>query len=74
MKYLALFLVLSGCATTHKVWHKAGASNQDFKMDNASCRAKAISFFEGRDTNGSIEIQNACLEGKGWYFEEVPNE
>lgn len=72
MKIASLLMViavfLTGCATDKGwSWQKNGASNQDFNMDNAQCRAQGLAGTGGMVSFGTVMIMHSCMEGKGWY-------
>jgi len=72
MKAASLLVVitifLSGCATDKGwSWQKNGASNQDFNMDHAQCRAQGLAGTGGMVTFGTVMIMDSCMQGKGWY-------
>lgn len=68
----ALFLPLSACALFPS-WHwaRTGASEADYAIDEAQCKAKTYSGTDGMVTNASVRRMHACMEAKGWV--KVPN-
>lgn len=72
MRCLLVALLLTGCAakkTTY--WEKPGTSAADFNQDMGQCRAQAFSV-PGAMNNllQAAMVQNACMQGKGWYTVE----
>jgi hypothetical protein len=64
-------VAIAGCATTERVWMRAGASQQDFYMDKGQCQAQAFGV-PGMNTFQVAMVFNSCMQGKGWYLEERP--
>lgn len=69
-------LLLAGCATTEVVWHKNGASQQDFHADQGQCKAQALSVpgaMAPSMASQVVAVYSACMQGKGWYATERPS-
>jgi malonyl CoA-acyl carrier protein transacylase len=64
----AILCLVGGCAQT--VWVKPGASAQDFYRDHGQCNAQAFSV-PGASLMQVAIVQNACLQGKGWYTQRA---
>jgi hypothetical protein len=66
-KYLlaaAIPLALAACAQP-RVWYRAGATQQDFYMDQGQCKAQGFGANSGTLLQIAL-IYNACMQGKGW--------
>lgn len=66
MRYIALLLILAGCASKQFLWEKPGASGQEFEMDRGQCQAQAFST-PGMYTMQIALVYNSCMRGRGWY-------
>ena len=62
---LALALTLAACATPQQQWYRAGATQQDFAMDQGQCQAQGFSV-PGASVLQVALVYNACMRGKGW--------
>lgn len=69
MRYLAVLLLLVGCAKKESFWEKPGASSMEFEMDKGQCQAQAFGT-PGMYTMQVAMVFNACMRGKGWYLVE----
>lgn len=67
MHYLAVLLLLAGCATKQGGWDKPGATEQDFHKDRGQCVAQA---YAAPTTFQQSAIVIGCMQGKGWYWIE----
>lgn len=67
MTIAAMALLVASCATD-KGWHwqRAGATQQQFNMDDGQCRAQAYAGTGGYINIGTAMILHSCMEGKGW--------
>ena len=70
---LVATLLVTGCATTERVWVKPGSSDQDFYVDSSQCKAQGasvpmVSMFQ------LVMVYQNCMGGKGWYTQEVPKQ
>lgn len=64
MRYLFVLLLLSGCATYHHNWAKAGATEHDLYVATGECEAQAL---QVREFTIRQSAYDACMRGKGWY-------
>lgn len=69
--FISALMALSGCVTPQYVWHKDGASQQEFYMDQGFCKAQGIQGTGGMINMGTFMIINSCMQGKGWEEQEV---
>lgn len=74
-RVILAFLFLAGCASTRTEWRNSSgpATEQQWNMDHGFCRAQAFSAGMGI-SYGTALIEKNCMQGKGWYAVEVPNE
>src|SRR5215467_9575537 len=67
--------LLSACATQHEQqWYRAGASQQDFAMDQGQCQAQGFGI-SGATLLQTAVVFNSCMRGKGWELrsaEQMP--
>jgi hypothetical protein len=61
-------LSIAGCATQPKQWYRAGATQQDFAMDQGQCQAQGFSV-SGATLMQTALVYNACMRGKGWVLQ-----
>ena len=61
--------LIAGCAAPPQVWDKAGASQNDFAMDQGQCQAQAFGVPGGTALQVAL-VYNSCMRGKGW--QQVP--
>lgn len=71
MRYAVMLFLLAGCATTEGRWNKPGATNEGFHMDRGFCVAQMSSVSFAPPVQQAT-IFAGCMQGKGWYWEEVP--
>lgn len=59
-------LSLAACATQpQQQWYRAGATQQDFAMDQGQCQAQGLGV-SGASVLQVALVYNACMRGKGW--------
>lgn len=71
---LPVFLALAGCSTTEPMWSRDGADQKQFYMETGQCEAQARSAGASGYNASAYEVTKifqACMRGKGWYFNEV---
>lgn len=68
---ILICLLLTGCATTERVWVRPGATDQEFYMDRGQCQAQAFGT-PGMYTFQVAMVFQSCMAGKGWHTEERP--
>lgn len=71
-------LIISSCATPHRVWDKPGATQEEFAKTNYMCLQQAqqqesnssINLYTGNATTSTQTnntLFNACMNAHGWY-------
>jgi hypothetical protein len=60
--------LLCACATQPaEQWYRAGASQQDFAMDQGQCQAQGFGI-SGAPLLQTAIVYNSCMRGKGWVL------
>lgn len=67
MRAVAILLIATACATP-KQWVKQGASESDFRLESADCKARAFSIPNAPPVQIAI-VYNECMQSKGWQTE-----
>ncbi len=71
MRYLIVLILVAGCAVEGR-WDKRGATEDDFYRDRGTCFAQMESV-PFASTNQKNNVFVGCMQGKGWYWTEVPS-
>ena len=68
-----MFATLAAC-TTKTIYVHPGPNQQDFDTDSRQCQALSFGAKNPFDVNYETTVYNSCMQGKGWYIQQAPNE